>query len=191
MSALAAVRKQSDKARLIKAATGSPEKKVHSRLCLQLAQLAQLGAARLAALGASADSSGLQERPAGSDSEPEHKESLVERVEAEVRAEIDRAEHRKVPTAEARIVAYSDSDSEEDLTFKRSSRRVGKDGSAAAPDHRRASLEQGSTRAWVRELALGGRRGAEASERPFGVPGWTRRAIWAACSTLAELRVVQ
>ena len=62
----------------------------------------------------------------------------MERVEAEVRAEIDRAEHRKVPAAEARIVAYSDSDSEDDLPFKRSSRRTVKDSSAVAPDKRQA-----------------------------------------------------
>ena len=82
----------------------------------------------------------------------------MERVEAEVRAEIDRAEHRKVPAAEARIVAYSDSDSEDDLPFKRTSRRTVKGSSADAADRRYAYVQlswQSSLSACKRQAPMG------------------------------------
>ena len=122
MSALAAMK--SDKARLVKAAT-SPGKKekvpceVHLHLLVHSAAYGQALTHR------------LLQPPASSEDEPPHKDpSLVERVEAEVKAEIDKAEQRKVLSAESRIVAYSDSDSEDDLPFKRSKRRAKADAEA-------------------------------------------------------------
>lgn len=90
-----------------------------------------------------AESDILQEKPHNDDSESEapHKDpSLIQRVEEEVRHEIDEASRRKVASAEARIVAYSDSDSEEELPFKRSSRHTAAGGTDTSDSRHGHSL---------------------------------------------------
>ena len=141
MSALAAMR--SDKARLVKAAT-SPGKKKVAGLARQPAGAGCSNARHSPDSRSSPAHNGtprpllLQEKPPSDDSESDapHKDpSLIQRVEEEVRHEIDEASRRKVASAEARIVAYSDSDSEEELPFKRGSRRTAA-GGTEQPDSR-------------------------------------------------------
>ena len=54
----------------------------------------------------------------------EQSESLEQKLVQGVQREIDKAEHRKAKSAETRLVAYSDSDSEDELPFQRLNKRT-------------------------------------------------------------------
>ena len=54
-----------------------------------------------------------------------------------VQREIDKAEQRKVKAAETRLVAYSDSDSEDELPFQHLNKRTIREGSDDDEDKHR------------------------------------------------------